>query len=135
MERVRSQSVKRVITLLVWLKIKLGEHSKLYYRISTSAARKEEFDSVIDVKQAVRSAIRYVNDLYEQKEPTDFMLEEVELSDDGKYWLITISFPQYQRQTNPLVALTTPNYEQRIYKTIKVHTENGQAISMKIRQV
>ncbi len=90
---------------------------------------------MIDVKQAVRSAIGYVKDLYEQKAPNDFMLEEVELSDDEKYWLITISFPQYQRQTNPLGTFINPNQEQRIYKTIKIRVDNGQAISMKIRQL
>lgn len=48
-------------------------------------------------------------------------VEEVELSSDGKWWLITLGY--FQR---PVMTV-------RQYKQFRVHAESGGVVSMKIR--
>ena len=84
---------------------------------------------MIDVKQAVGAAVQYAKDLLgAEQNPT---LEEVELSPDDRYWLITLGF---EPRFSPLVALsgTRPLRE---YKLFRVDAESGQVVSMKIRSV
>jgi len=47
---------------------------------------------MIEVKKAVQIAFDYLTDLYDGKRFYDPELEEVELTDDVKYWLITLSY-------------------------------------------
>ena len=85
-----------------------------------------------DVKDAVAKAVFYANSLL-GSELTDFMLEEVELSDDGKYWLITVGFNRSEPQAGPLQALTGTTFR-RVYKVVKIRKDNGQFVSMTMRQ-
>ncbi len=92
----------------------------------------------IDVRQAVIAAKEYLQSLRDQIGMLieDLRLEEVELSDDKKFWLITLGFsrPAYKAK-NPLADLTdSPKYE-REYKIFKIDSETGEVQSMKIREV
>ena len=90
----------------------------------------------ITVKQAVRAALQYVADLYEDKNIYDVLLEEVE-HEDG-YWYITVGFtrPVYPRDLGSLrnladaINLTEGTRE---YKIIQVDERTGKPVSMKIR--
>jgi len=84
---------------------------------------------MIDVKQAAQSAASFVYELYRDKGASDVRLEEVELVEDGKFWLITLSF---QPPPTIGVLLQKPS---RQYKTLKVDAETGQVLSMKIREL
>jgi hypothetical protein len=95
----------------------------------------------MDVKQAVSKAMQYVQDLYggrapspvqSGKAPLTLRLEEVELSDDEKYWSITVSFDQPIVPANPLQEAMGPSSE-RVYKTVKIKASSGRAMSMTIR--
>lgn len=87
--------------------------------------------NIIDVKQAAGLASQYVNNLYAEQMPSPTQLEEVELTEDGKYWLITVSF--VPRASTPIEqALSTPK---RVYKLFKINAQTGQMVSMKIRTV
>ena len=61
----------------------------------------------------------------------ELRLEEVELSEDRKYWLITLGF----------IANTTGEEEsffskkERDYKVFKVNAETGEVESIKIREL
>jgi len=85
---------------------------------------------MIEIKKAVEEAFKYMNSLYESLD--DLSLEEVELSEDEKYWLITFGFNRLKKSNLAIQTLIGDNYE-RIYKVIKVRSDNGQAVSMKIR--
>ncbi|MDY7004003.1 MAG: hypothetical protein SWX82_08585 [Cyanobacteriota bacterium] len=87
----------------------------------------------IDVRVAVFAAKNYLQSLpglfeYKIKE---LRLEEVEFSEDRKYWLITLGF----------IANTTGEEEsffskkERDYKVFKVNAETGEVESMKIREL
>jgi hypothetical protein len=91
---------------------------------------------MIDVKQAVSIAISNLNGLYPDTELAEIMLEEVELSSDGKHWLVTIGFDRPKKYTRaavgffPFPVATT----ERVYKTITISSDQGQFVSMRMRE-
>ena len=98
---------------------------------------------MIGVKQAVNNALKYFQDLYEQdllnKKLSDLRLEEVELSDDEKYWFVTIGYTRALPDDSPLANIlpapipktTTPIEE---YKIFKIDSTSGTVRAMKIRE-
>ena len=78
---------------------------------------------MIEVKKAVQIASEYLTDLYADKSFYDHELEEVELADDEKHWLITLS---YATSVVPSVG--------RHYKQFKIKADTGQVVAMKIRR-
>jgi hypothetical protein len=93
----------------------------------------------IDARGAVITAKKYFEDLQELIGNTfqDTLLEELELSEDKKFWLITLGFNRpVPRTKNPLLPEITssPEYK-REYKLFKVDSETGEVKSMKIREV
>ncbi len=47
---------------------------------------------MIDVKQSVKIASDYVNQLYGTDQLEQLALEEVELTDNDQFWLVTLGF-------------------------------------------
>ena len=94
----------------------------------------------IDVKAAVTIAIDYLKFLQDNisNELQDIRLEEVELSEDKRYWLITLGYDVPVK--NPaaffaeLISPNAPIYK-REYKLFKINSENSQVEAMKIREV
>lgn len=87
--------------------------------------------SGLDVKAAVATAVTYLKDLYSDEQLKNIRLEEVWLSDDEKYWYITIG---YDSPTPALHPLATLRPSEREYKLFKVRVEDGRVMEMKIRQ-
>jgi len=87
----------------------------------------------IDVKQAVKNAVEYLSSLYDSNELQDLLLEEVELSDDNRYWLVTLGFTRRLKTTSPLQAFARSEPD-RLYKLITVRADTGEVKSMKIRK-
>ncbi len=85
---------------------------------------------MIDVKEAVKNAILYFEELY-QGDYSNLALEEVEFSDDEKHWFITLGF------TPPTtgIAQMAGTVQKREYKSLTINSESGSIISMKIRTV
>jgi len=87
---------------------------------------------MINVKNAVKSAYDYFQSIQDlmNNHIEDLNLEEVELSEDEKFWLITLGFDR---------PIKTPNlFEEkykRVYKLFKVNSETGAVEAMKIREV
>ena len=98
----------------------------------------------INVKDAVRIAVEYVRELYAPEELIELRLEEVELSESGKYWLVTLGFsrPELKKQQHPMepaagsvLGLLRRQELEREYKVVKINAKTGDVQSMKIRQV
>jgi hypothetical protein len=98
---------------------------------------------MIDVKQATESASAFFNKLYRDQIASgnvllgdqivnSMRLEEVELVEDEKFWLITLSF-ELPPPTFALGPLSLRG--ERQYKTFKVDAQTGQVLSMKIREL
>jgi hypothetical protein len=84
---------------------------------------------MIDVKQAVKTAIDYFKNLYADSPFSNLLLEEVELTEDETYWLITLSY-SYPTDDKLMSAIAPLK---RGYKTLKINASTGEVISMKIR--
>lgn len=89
---------------------------------------------MIGKQEAVAAAKGAARELYSDTTLIDVLLEEVELSDDRKQWLITIGFEVEPRETTDrLLAALKRN--QRRYKQFRVDAETGEVAAMKMRQV
>lgn len=91
-------------------------------------------EPMIDVKQAARAAEAFVRALIPESGLRDVRLEEVDLSDDGGAWDITLGWADPGAAQNALFfnpAQSSP----RVYKTLRVDGTSGEVTSMKIRSV
>ena len=90
---------------------------------------------IIDVKEATRIAIETAKKIFEGEKLLDLALEEVELTEDDRYWLITLGF---STETIAPVGMNvfgspiTPEYTRK-YKLFKIDTKTGEVYSIKIR--
>jgi hypothetical protein len=85
-----------------------------------------EETSMIDVKQAVKIAYDYLTSLYPEARSVE--LEEVELTEDERYWLITLGYTALGGSIPSAFAL-----REKKYKTLKTDAESGRVVSMKMR--
>ena len=80
---------------------------------------------MIDVKQAVKNANEYMQAFFpEVKSP---VLEEVELDEQRKLWLITLSFPDEEEKGGPVSLYA----RQRRYKIFSINAKDGSVVAMK----
>jgi len=89
---------------------------------------------MIPVKEAVKAAMQFLAETFEGETLANPRLEEIEPSDDGAYWYITVSF----FRDNPRAAFAATmgvRLEGREFKTVTVDANNGTVKSMKIRQL
>ena len=82
---------------------------------------------MVDGKQVVAKAMEYVKAVYDPSQVADVMLEEVERSEDGKHWLVTLGF-------TPRESGTGSSTIERTFKVLKIVAETGEVLSMKIRK-
>lgn len=89
---------------------------------------------MIDVKQAVASAKTYASQLFQEEKILGLELEEVELSEDNKYWFVTLGF-LVPKPSLGIADIFAPMVANRKYKLFKIDADNGIVLSMKIREV
>jgi len=99
----------------------------------------------IDARQASKAAIDYYLGLYtdltsnacvESNNQVSVSLEEVELSEDGKHWLITLGFKERVDRVGLPAAFalsTALNPYHNKYKVFKVDARTGKVVAMKMR--
>jgi hypothetical protein len=86
-----------------------------------------------NANDAVRVAKNYLKRMLN---PKSILLEEIDKTSDGKYWLITLSHEKLakdkrQRSLNHLLTIPL----NRSYKVIKINKKTGMVESMKIREI
>lgn len=85
---------------------------------------------MVTVKDAAKIAMEYVIDLVGSENVHDPRIEEVEISDDNAFWLVTVGFfPNAQIGGH---TLSRPAAK-REYKQVKVQASDGAVRAMKIR--
>ena len=84
---------------------------------------------MINVKEATDKAREHLQAFFPEAE--NVQLEEVELTGDKAYWLITLSYEGVSNSvaSSLLVGKTV------LYKIFKLDAETGTVISMKIRDI
>lgn len=87
----------------------------------------------ITAQEAVAAATSFLRDLYAGILPDGVGLEEIERTDNGLYWNVTLGWP---RNPDPLHLLvpSKPKPDEMEYKAFKVEGSSGQVIAMKIRK-
>lgn len=96
---------------------------------------------MLGVKEAVQTAKRYVQDIYEGEQVNNLLLEEAILDDSQHCWLITFGYDSSRVIRESLGAMATflnsPVKEEtlRDYKTFMIDAENGEFKGMKMRDV
>lgn len=88
-------------------------------------------DPKVTAKQAAQAAAKYLNDVCAPPPIENVLLEEIELSEDERYWLVTLSFRQYPSSGLPQILETAENK----LRLFKIDTRSGKVVSMKIRPV
>ena len=79
----------------------------------------------ITAKEAAQIAANYYRDVSGDNNAVS--VAEVELSDDGRFWLITLA---HQVQSNPV------SFEiKQAYKEFKINAATGEVLSMKIKKI
>lgn len=99
----------------------------------------------ISPRDAVAAAIASAMELFGSQEITDLALEEIEKSQTGGHWLVTLGFTVPVNAPDPYsnllaklalpppVATKTPSKYERKYKVFRVDATTGKVDSIKIR--
>ena len=93
---------------------------------------------MISVKDAVSKALQGFNQFFPDQELQGLELEEVEMSEDEQYWLITLGFdvPNLNPPTGiGAIMQTNQQIYKRKYKVFEIEATSGKVKSMKIRQI
>jgi hypothetical protein len=90
---------------------------------------------MIEVKEAVSAAIEAVNNFYGKDKTTGIQLEEVEMNENGKTWLITLSFYVHNSIAMSTLSqmLQTASGQERKYKIFEIDIITGKVTAMRIR--
>ncbi len=83
----------------------------------------------IDAREAAGAALEYFKQLFSASEIQSSSLEEVELSEDGKYWLITLGY-EFRPKSGIVPAFGVPKTK---FKVFKVEARTGRVVAMNIR--
>lgn len=81
--------------------------------------------TIIDAKEATNNAVQYLKRLIPNI--TNIILEEVELTDDEQFWLITLSYNELSTGIQNMFGKTI--------KIFKIRKDNGEVMAMRIRKV
>ena len=81
---------------------------------------------MIDVKKAADISAEYLKKFF--IDATKIQLEEVELTDDKKFWNITLSYDSDDSATGYIILGKV-----RKFKVFRIEAETGEVLSMKIR--
>ncbi len=97
---------------------------------------------MLQVQEAVRNSLNAFEQVFDMEEMKEVRLEEVTLSSDEKFWLVTVSYlnPDYESELKSKVAQSSglermmgtqrEFAQRRITKTIKLRSHDGSLIGI-----
>jgi hypothetical protein len=91
---------------------------------------------MIPVQSAVLSARQFMDQVYTPEEIKQLRIEEIYSSEDGKKWFVTVSWVEpATKQIGGFAGLANATIEPvpRVYKVFMINADNGQVVSMKMR--
>lgn len=86
---------------------------------------------MISVKEATQKAVDYMRGFFPDSEL--IRLEEVEITEDKKFWFITLSLLEEESNSDPAFIFSAKKTKR--YKIFKIDSEHGEVLSMKIREI
>lgn len=90
----------------------------------------------MDVKEAVRAAKEYVNEVFVGENVRHVSLEEVLFDESENAWKVTIGFFRAWDDSRDTSArlLGLPDWKSRAYKVVKLDDETGKVVSLTHRR-
>ena len=87
----------------------------------------------MNVKDAVKTAIEYITDIFATEHPENIGLEEVFLNEPQGVWEVTVGFSRpWDHQKGGLLA--TVQALTRQYKIVRIDNQTGEVKSIRIRE-
>jgi hypothetical protein len=117
------------------MKSNMPARRNLAKKKAQSKALEGQSKALIDVKQAVKAAAEYFAKLYSDKQYSDLLVEEVELSETKKRWLITLSYASEPPTEPTLGQLLGGKERPRRYKVFEIEAATGKVNAMRMRSV
>jgi hypothetical protein len=96
-----------------------------------------EVNAMIDIKQAVKAAEKFFRELYDPNTLKNFLVEEVELSEDEKDWVVTVGFDFGETHASEPAQFTSRSSTPRagrVYKAVRIDKETGEPLSIKFKK-
>lgn len=92
----------------------------------------------MEVKEAVKAALEYVDEVFANMKLTNVGLEEVVYDDLQAQWKVTVGFSRpwdYDPQGLHLSAIKGSRPVGRTYKVVEIRDSDGKATAIKMREV
>ena len=92
---------------------------------------------MIDIKQAVHAAEKFFKELYDKETLKNFLVEEVELSEDEKDWAVTVGFDFGEEHVSEPAQFSSKSSTPRagrVYKVVRIDKETGEPLSIKTKK-
>jgi hypothetical protein len=92
---------------------------------------------MIDIKQAVHAAEKFFKELYDKETLKNFLVEEVELSEDEKDWVVTVGFDFGEVPVVEPAQFSSKSSTPRagrVYKEVQIDKETGEPRSIKTKK-
>jgi hypothetical protein len=92
---------------------------------------------MIDIKQAVHAAEKFFKELYDKEILKNFLVEEVELSEDEKDWVVTVGFDFGEAPVSEPALFTSKSSTPRagrVFKEVQIDKETGEPRSIKTKK-
>ncbi|MCB1052097.1 MAG: hypothetical protein H6510_14595 [Acidobacteria bacterium] len=84
---------------------------------------------MLTIQEAVEKARLCFREVYQKDSIAEILLKEVALSDDSKYWLVSLSF-----DWQPKSGTSSLGPGSRRHKQVRLDAETGQMLSIKTPQ-
>ena len=88
---------------------------------------------VVDVKEAAKLAKDYVADLFAEEGIGNLGLEEIELADDGRHWMVTVGFFRPWDQGGLATITLGQRGLRRSFKVLRIDNQSSSVESIKDR--
>jgi hypothetical protein len=85
--------------------------------------------STVSIHDAVKAVLGFAQELYGLQDVKRLTLEEVEPTEDERFWMVTLGVPA---TLQPVEVIARRASSER-YKVFKVDADTGEVLSMKIR--
>lgn len=92
----------------------------------------------MEVKEAVKTALEYVEEVFVHTDLSNVGLEEVVYDDRKAQWKVTVGFSRpwdYYHQPGALSAIKGSRPVGRTYKVVEIRDSDGKATAIKMREV
>ncbi len=86
--------------------------------------------NVVDFKEAAQKALSHFRDVMQDAAYQNICVEEIEKSEDGQFWFVTIGYDAPTNDSSYALSSTV-----RRYKVFKVDILTEEVVSMKVRNL